>query len=907
MEGPEPRGAGPHILGLSEGGGGGTGSRIDRFYVSSNLAALPGASSTILPTAPISTDHLPVVLTMPGPVCSIPNASSRWHFPVYLLAMPEFVSYVRDWLASVLSPPPPSPPLPPSLDRWLVLKAKIKDKINAFVRDHRLRLKREEGEVNRGAEGARRAMVQLAGREDPCFAVHWGRWRAECEAAERLQQGRYEAREQLQRVHQLLYGAQHINLYKKQARPPTQILHLHDYAAPANAPSSDAADLSSSAGMGRAYAAVCARFGDLFRHRPPNPAAETRLLSALPPIPPTSPSSQNPSLLTLAELTAALRRTGPGRSPGLDGLPFEFYRAFWPQLGPFLLGAINGAHQLPPPPSSTSPPSLPPPSPLSPLLVGLLILILKSGKPRDRVISYRGLTLLGCDIKLVSLVIADRLLLPLDAIVDELQGAFIPGRDIGEVLLLRLGLLDYFRAVGHPIWFIMTDLSDAYDSVKRSYLYEALEKQGVDVGNVRWVQNLLNGTTAQPTLNGQILPPIPTDRGTPQGSPLSPLLFVAALNPLHKYLNSMAANGRLLRLSIPLPNSSPSSPPPPPLLVPPLLPFADDMAHIESASHIPQNGPIIEEALRLNEEAMGTILSVPKCHAIPEGGREEGGEEDRPLTLPLGTGLLIPIPREGEIVRHLGVPIAPSLEDLQLHSFGHQEGALIGKAAAWSPLHPRLFERVHIARTFLLSTLVFQCRFLSPSPAQILAIQAALRSFLRHSDLPEEAAFPGLGLQPRESIWALPRREGGMGMPDVGTFSSAMAARTVALLFSSSSHPWRAITLALLRQASPRGANHAAWLVTAPNHGRSSNPRLQALASAIARLGVFRIVHPSSQSFFSVMTEPVQANRQILLGPLRIPLSASHFQSIEAQSWRHLRDVRRSYLASVSAGFLFLR
>ena len=197
----------------------------------------------------------------------------------------------------------------------------------------------------RGAEGARRAMIQLAGTEDPCFAVQWGRWRAECEAAVRLQRGRFQARELLQQVHQRLYGAQHINILQRQARPPTHIPRLHDYAAPADAPPSDAADLSSSEGMGRAYVAVCARFGDLFRFRPPNPAAEARLFAALPPLPPPSPSTQNPSLLTLAEMTAALRRTEPGRSPGLDGLPFEFYRAFWPQIGPFLLGAINGAHQ----------------------------------------------------------------------------------------------------------------------------------------------------------------------------------------------------------------------------------------------------------------------------------------------------------------------------------------------------------------------------------------------------------------------------------------------------------------------------------------------------------------------------------------------------------------------------------
>ena len=250
----------------------------------------------------------------------------------------------------------------------------------------------------------------------------------------------------------------------------------------------------------------------------------------------------------------------------------------------------------------------------------------------------------------------------------------------------------------------------------------------------------------------------------------------------------------------------------------------------------------------------------------------------------------------------MGVPVASSYEEMQLHSFGHQEGALLGKAASWSPLHPRLSERIHIARTFLLSTLVFQCRFSSPSHAQVTAIQAVLRGFLRHSDLPEEAPFPGLGLQPGEGIWARPRREGGWGMPDVRTFSTAMSARTVALLFSPSSHIWKEVTMILLQSASPRKANHAAWIITAPQSIRCSLPRMQTLATAISQLGVYRIIPPSSQSFFSVLAEPVQANRQICCGLLQIPLSASKFRSGEAQSWRHLRDVRRSYLAaSVSA------
>uniref|UniRef100_A0A7M4FD05 Reverse transcriptase domain-containing protein n=1 Tax=Crocodylus porosus TaxID=8502 RepID=A0A7M4FD05_CROPO len=40
---------------------------------------------------------------------------------------------------------------------------------------------------------------------------------------------------------------------------------------------------------------------------------------------------------SLAELAAAVAGLTSGKAPGLDGLPVEFYKAFWPLLGPGLL------------------------------------------------------------------------------------------------------------------------------------------------------------------------------------------------------------------------------------------------------------------------------------------------------------------------------------------------------------------------------------------------------------------------------------------------------------------------------------------------------------------------------------------------------------------------------------------
>ena len=44
--------------------------------------------------------------------------------------------------------------------------------------------------------------------------------------------------------------------------------------------------------------------------------------------------------LTVAECKAALDGMASGKSPGLDGLPAEFYQRFWPVLGTDLVGVL---------------------------------------------------------------------------------------------------------------------------------------------------------------------------------------------------------------------------------------------------------------------------------------------------------------------------------------------------------------------------------------------------------------------------------------------------------------------------------------------------------------------------------------------------------------------------------------
>lgn len=45
--------------------------------------------------------------------------------------------------------------------------------------------------------------------------------------------------------------------------------------------------------------------------------------------------------ITLEELSTIVRRMKSGSSPGPDGLPTEFYKTFWPELGPILVKLFN--------------------------------------------------------------------------------------------------------------------------------------------------------------------------------------------------------------------------------------------------------------------------------------------------------------------------------------------------------------------------------------------------------------------------------------------------------------------------------------------------------------------------------------------------------------------------------------
>ena len=178
--------------------------------------------------------------------------------------------------------------------------------------------------------------------------------------------------------------------------------------------------------------------------------------------------------------------------------------------------------------TSPASPALPPS-----MLQGRIILLYK-GKGADRAspASYRPMTLLNTDYKLAARTVASRLGPVLNQVVDPTQTGFLPKRWVGDNVLAHLEEISYLEDTQQPGVIVFLDFEKAFDRLDRSWIEQCMAAVGFRCGAQRWVHILHTGTTARVAFNGWHTDAFPVSSGVFQGSPLSPLLFVLATQPM---------------------------------------------------------------------------------------------------------------------------------------------------------------------------------------------------------------------------------------------------------------------------------------------------------------------------------------------------------------------------------------
>jgi len=226
--------------------------------------------------------------------------------------------------------------------------------------------------------------------------------------------------------------------------------------------------------------------------------------------------------ITMEELDVLITKTPLNKSPGPDGLPFEFYRSFWNDIKVLILDVFKEC--LDRGELSAS------------MKQGLITLVPKPNKDKLFLDNWRPITLLNSDYKILAAVYARRLKPCLEEVISLTQSGFMKGRHISNNIRLVLDLLDYSELVNDDALILFLDFYKAFDTVEHTFMYDALGRFGFGPKFMKTVQTLYKDINSNVSLANGTSPRFVIERGIRQGCPISPFLFLLVAELLNLYI-----------------------------------------------------------------------------------------------------------------------------------------------------------------------------------------------------------------------------------------------------------------------------------------------------------------------------------------------------------------------------------
>lgn len=219
---------------------------------------------------------------------------------------------------------------------------------------------------------------------------------------------------------------------------------------------------------------------------------------------------------TLAEIKSAIRAFPSGKACGPDGFGIEFYKAHIDKLAPLLLRMFNSSLN-----EGTFPETL---------YDANICLLLKKGRDDTNAASYRPLSLLNSDQKIIAKVLTNRLNEHIGILIHSDQTGFIPNRFSFSNTRRLLNVI-YSTRLPHSA-VISLDAQQAFDQIEWEYMFSALQKFGFGDRFMTIIKMLYAHPKSCVLTNNNKSPSFLLHRGTRQGCCLSPILFALALEPL---------------------------------------------------------------------------------------------------------------------------------------------------------------------------------------------------------------------------------------------------------------------------------------------------------------------------------------------------------------------------------------
>lgn len=578
-------------------------------------------------------------------------------------------------------------------------------------------------------------------------------------------------------------------------------------------------------------------YADLYREQPIDDEASAKVLSSLEKklTPTDSTFCEGP--LTLEECTESLKQLHADKSPGIDGLTAEFYRAFWPTFSQDFIEMANEVYQS----SCLS----------STQRTGIIRIIYKKGA-RDDLSNWRPISLLNTDYKIMTKALTNRVKKVIASIIHPDQTCSVPHRTIHDNCATIRDVFHQFSDENAAV--ISLDQSKAFDRVNRNHLSRVLRAFGFGPSFRRWIDTLYFNICSHIIVNGSLSSRVDIHSGVRQGCPLSPLLYILSLEPLASAIRKNTSiqgattfndpHREHIKLSV----------------------YADDITVFlttEASFHA------LNDELEIYQSASNARLNRDKSVGKWLG---KWKRQENPLQIQWSTTQ----------IKILGLLFSPSYYDDMTENWAIVLQRLRKTLAVWQRRDLSYLGRAKVLSTYALSKIYYIAHTFTMPRLTMQQFQDVIWDFLWKNTPPLV----------KKSVCVSRQREGGLGMPHLQSRLAAIHLQTIRRLFDNTNGgAWKSLASQQISHLSGQynmgNAVFAAsgWTPDYRNKAKLS-PFYRYITTAWRQYDGGRDLTPP-QSYHDAIQEPLWGNR-LVCSTLHRPL---YYRSMARCGFYSVEDI----------------
>ncbi|KAJ6952190.1 hypothetical protein NC653_041365 [Populus alba x Populus x berolinensis] len=382
---------------------------------------------------------------------------------------------------------------------------------------------------------------------------------------------------------------------------------------------------------------------------------------------------------------------------------------------------------------------------------------------------YRPISCCNVLYKCIAKLLVTKLKAALADVIGPSQSAFVPGRNISDAILLTQELMHNYHHKTRPArCALKIDLRKAFDTVSLEFILAGLHAIDLPPTLINWIKTCITTVHYTININGELHGFFQSTRGIRQGDPLSPYLFVLAMEGLSGIIRQTISSSNFQYHWRCKPTNITH------------LCFADDLmmfCHADTDSI-----RVLKTSLDIFSSLSGLHINLAKCSLYLSG-------IDSRLRSSIADS--IGIQEKVLPVRYLGVPlISTRLTHTDCIPLMER---IIARIKLWTSSSLTYAGRLQLIKSVLFSIQVYWSTIFILPCATIKQIESILAAFLWRG-----TSLSHAGAKVAWQAICYPEKEGGLGVKRLKIWNQAATLKHIWHLLTNKTNVWTSWIHAIL-------------------------------------------------------------------------------------------------------------